>query len=64
MIKEYTQAETRSFINKRNAKRNQERRAPRCTLVWSGSKGTFIGSIRAKFTGPKRNNFGNVFSRN
>lgn len=27
------------------------------TLIWNSAKGTFRGSIRQQFTGPRRNNF-------
>lgn len=70
--KEYTAEETEKFIFDRNAKRQADREAKRNRPVMVHlakhsldyylkfglkPKGvTFIGSIRDKFTGPRRNN--------
>ena len=77
---EYTKEQTEQFLFERNSKRSQEREAKRLrpimvhlskqamdTILKYGlsTKGkTFRGSIREKFTGPRRNNFGAIYSRN
>jgi hypothetical protein len=54
----YTEEETKVFLQARNNKRNNEHVRDKSVIVWdSGSRGTFTGSIRQQFTGPRRNNF-------
>lgn len=76
---EYTKEQTEQFLFERNSKRNQEREGKKNRPVMVHlskhsldyylkyglkAKGvTFTGSIREKFTGPRRNNFGPVYSR-
>jgi hypothetical protein len=75
----YTQAETEAYLFARNQQRQNEREAKKKrpvmvhlskhaidTILKYGlsKKGTtFTGSIREKFTGPRRNNFGPIYSR-
>jgi len=55
---DYTPEETEQFIFDRNAKRQAEREAKRNRPVLIvDSHRPFVGSIRDKFTGPRRNNF-------
>lgn len=53
---DYFPKETEKFRAERNAKRDAERKSPE-QLIWdSNMQGTFVGSIRQKFTGICRNN--------
>ncbi len=57
-MKNYKAEETIAFKAARLAKTVAERQARKNpTVVWDNSKGSFVGSIRQRFTGPKRNNF-------
>lgn len=75
-MKNYTPEETEKFLFERNSKRQQDREAKKLRPVMvhlskqsmdtilkyalSGKGKTFVGSIRDKFTGPRRNNFGQI----
>jgi hypothetical protein len=76
---EYTKEETEQFKFDRNQKRKADKEAKRLRGVMVHlskhsldyylkyglkPKGvTFVGSIREKFTGLRRNNFGQIYSR-
>ena len=59
MKKQYTEEETKAFIEARNAKTKADRLRLKGELVWNsakGQQGTFRGSVRKEFLGVKRDN--------
>lgn len=53
----YTQKETFEYKKRRNQNSILSSRSRFAGYIWDSNKGTFKGSIRSQFTGPRRNNF-------